>query len=656
MDEQLVVTAQTLQLNPHLERADMPGGVIVLKNVPARKYLTVSYAQWNMLRNFVNPATVPDVLRAVILNRSALALREFYELVVKARKVGVLLTQRQTQPSIVHARRWWLSLEPYTPIVLTLAGIIAVITMLAIRPLPVPHELTKPQAINVAIGWGTVCVALSLGYVLAASVLRKGGGEVYDVKLQVLSLTPYVKIDLSDGRMMTRSVQAGLWAALTTPMVLAALAMLIWRPEWAAVPVLGMLYLLRPLGGGAASRVFSAMCRGHVLDTQKEMMFSLNKLWRVRMALGLARVSFGYIALRLLWAILWVGFMAFLVCRAADIEAKALLLTKSYWVQVLQGLAVILGLVMLVMAGVPATRACWQLTKGWYRKVRRWHMRWFGAKAETMSEEVLKRVLADSMLFRRLPPSDRTELLRVGKVVRHGAMKTLMGFADGPEHVSVIISGQVSVYRRLLSGRPECVSTLSEGDVYGAHALLDPARSNMQVRTVTPVVALVFPAEEFKSRVIGGLGLSVANDLVHKFPFLRDAVICSQWHPQAVVRFCQLAMLSSYDDGAMIVAEKQDNHQFFIVYEGRVSVRQTRRMRATLGRGHFFGEIGLLQNSTATADVVARGHVRCLTISKNEFLRFMTHNPVVGLQLERISSKRLGYPVFPLRGSSFDIR
>ncbi len=656
MDEQLVVTAQTLQLNPSLERADMPGGVMVLKNVPARKYLTVSYAQWNLLRNFVNPATAPDVLRAVILNRSALPLREYYELIIKARAVGVLLTSRQTTAPIVHARQWWLPLEPYTPIVLTLAGLIAVITMLAIRPLPLPTVLTKENVIGLLIGWGTVCVALSLGYILAASVLRKGGGEVYEFKPKWLSFTPHLHVDLGDAQMMGRTVQAGVWGALTTPLVLAVLAMLIWRPQWAAVPVLGMLFLLRPIGGGAVIRVFSALSRGHVLDTQKDLVFSLNKRWRVRLALGFARVSFAYVALRIVWGMLWVGFMAFLVCRAANIAMKDLLFTEGYWIQVAEVLGLIFGLVALVVVGVPASRALWQITRTRAQQIRQWHRRWFGSKTEEVSDEVLLRALADSMLFRRLPPADRAELIKVGKVVRHGAMKTLMGFADAPSQVGVIVIGKVSLYRRLLSGRPDCVARLREGDVFGAHALLDSARANMQVRTTTPVVAFVFPVEEFKLKVIGRLGLQVTNDLVHKFPFLRDSKICRQWHPQAVVRFCQLSSVLACDDGSLIVEEKQDNHQFFIVYEGQVSVRRSRRMRAKLGVGHFFGEIGLLQNSTATADVMARGQVRCLTISKTDFLRFMTHNPVVGLQLERVSSRRLGCPIFPLQGSSFDIR
>ena len=104
------------------------------------------------------------------------------------------------------------------------------------------------------------------------------------------------------------------------------------------------------------------------------------------------------------------------------------------------------------------------------------------------------------------------------------------------------------------------------------------------------------------------------------------------------------------------MAERQDSHQFYVVYEGCVQVKRGKKLLSRLEPGGFFGEISLLQNSSAIADVVTREHVRCLTFTKADFLRFMTHNPLVGLQLERISSERLGYPLFPLRSHSFDVR
>lgn len=69
--------------------------------------------------------------------------------------------------------------------------------------------------------------------------------------------------------------------------------------------------------------------------------------------------------------------------------------------------------------------------------------------------------------------------------------------------------------------------------------------------------------------------------------------------------------------------------------------------------GEFFGEIGLMQNSSPNATVTANEGTRCLRIPRIELLRFVTHNYAVALEIERVSSKRLGRPLFPLRSGDF---
>ena len=197
---------------------------------------------------------------------------------------------------------------------------------------------------------------------------------------------------------------------------------------------------------------------------------------------------------------------------------------------------------------------------------------------------------------------------------------------------------------------------LKEGDVFGMHELLDPDRQQAQVRALTPVLVLSIPIREFERRAVTPIGIPLANNLAQKAPFLRELPFCAYWHPQAVARFTQIASMIRYNNGELIVVERQDSQQFFLIYEGRVAVRKAGRVRNKLRSGAFFGEISLLQNSASVSDVMAVEETRCLTISKSDFLRFVTHNPHVAIQLERISSKRLGHPVFPCNYRSFDAR
>jgi CRP-like cAMP-binding protein len=229
-------------------------------------------------------------------------------------------------------------------------------------------------------------------------------------------------------------------------------------------------------------------------------------------------------------------------------------------------------------------------------------------------------------------------------------------FPDKNTDVGVILSGRMMVYRRTRAGRAEKALILSEGDVFGAHALLDPDRQQVQIRTLSPVVAMMIPMAEFERRVLRPFGTPLAADLLHKVPFLRSVSFCGSWHPQAMARFAQLATIVSYNEGDVIVTDRQESQQFYVVYEGQVHVKKGKRTRAKLKPGAFFGEVSILQNSAAVSDVVAKEASRCLAISKADFLRFVTHNPLVSLQLEEISSRRLGRPIFPLSGVSFEGR
>ncbi len=655
MDEQLVLTAQTLKLNPDLRRADVTGDVFVVKNVPARKYLTVSVNQWNLLRNFGNPATVPDVLRAVIMNRTCLPLREYYELVLKAHRAGVLHAAKQAEPE-VRASRWVLPLNPWVAIVLTLVcGVAAGLLLYQQR---VPHLGLWPREVlfNLAIGWGILIAAVSLGQVLAASVLHSGRGEVYQPRFHWLRPVPYFGVRLDDACMTSVPTQVGIECARLLPVLGSAAALWHYRPEWGLPHLVAVLVMLRPVAGACVPRMLSTLCRGAVLDTQKNFLFGLNRRWKAALKVGLARISPLYVAARILWGAAWIVLCVFVVLRLLNQSVHDVLGSATYWREVGLVFSGLLAAALLAYVLVPVARATWVSTRERFRRIGRFFRRWKVNTAEPASPEQVSRLMAESLLFRRISPAERTALMQAGQIKVFPGLKTFQRFADKNTEVGLILSGKVRLFRRTQAGRAERALTLLEGDVFGAHALLDPDRQQVQLRALTPVVALLLPMAEFEARVLRPLGTPVVHDLLHKVPFLRGVSFCASWHPQAMARFAQLASVVSYGEGDVIVAERQDSHQFYVVYEGQVAVKRRTRTKARLKPGAFFGEVSILQNSSAVSDVVAREPSRCLTISRADFLRFVTHNPLVSLQLEEISSRRLGRPIFPLSGSSFDVR
>jgi len=142
---------------------------------------------------------------------------------------------------------------------------------------------------------------------------------------------------------------------------------------------------------------------------------------------------------------------------------------------------------------------------------------------------------------------------------------------------------------------------------------------------------------------------------MHKHLFLKNSSpLCADWRPAAIARFADLADTALHAAGNRIIARGGEVPNLYVLYEGHARSRDERKRTAKINPGDFFGEISLLQTSSAVADVEAREEARSLVINRVEFIRFMTRNHHVALKLERLCSRRLGRPIFPLERSAFE--
>jgi CRP-like cAMP-binding protein len=286
-------------------------------------------------------------------------------------------------------------------------------------------------------------------------------------------------------------------------------------------------------------------------------------------------------------------------------------------------------------------------------RLRLWHRRWLSRGAAMPDESTRLKALASSSVISSLQPPERKELARAMAVRRHGPWKLLPESSGVPTQVSLIVSGKVSVRRVLASGRSVQVQVLSEGDIIGLHDLADPKFPSYRMRTLTPVTLLTTDRATAELLIVSKVPQALLTDMLLKLPFLRRISLCRNWHIQAIKRFAILSSISGFEPGEVILSEGQAVEDFFVIFQGDARVTQGKRHLAVVRAGEFFGEIGLMQNSTPNASVTARNGTRCLRIARTELLRFVTHNPTVALELERVSSKRLGRPLFPLKPGDF---
>ena len=233
-------------------------------------------------------------------------------------------------------------------------------------------------------------------------------------------------------------------------------------------------------------------------------------------------------------------------------------------------------------------------------------------------------------------------------VVKRGQYVLHEGESDG-DRLFIIFSGRVEVLRELKTGRMEKVSVLGRADVFGEVALIHHVPRNRSVRATKPSILLTIDEDTFRAAVLRYMDFKKVEQIVQKRAFLHRIPLCWEWQRNAIKRLAELSAVSGYRPRYKAVEEGTFNQFFYIVYEGVFNVEKKGTRVARLNVGDFFGEISILENSVSTADVVADRKSRCVAIHCNDFLRFLGEDYRVALYFERISSKRLKRPIFPLK-------
>jgi cytochrome P450/CRP-like cAMP-binding protein len=101
----------------------------------------------------------------------------------------------------------------------------------------------------------------------------------------------------------------------------------------------------------------------------------------------------------------------------------------------------------------------------------------------------------------------------------------------------------------------------------------------------------------------------------------------------------------SFEPGDVIIRQGERADRFYMLTDGEVEVvvgadGPAPRVVARLGRGEYFGEIGLLQNIRRTATVRAALPVTALALDRETFLEIVADNDLTAAEINRVVTRR----------------
>ena len=96
-----------------------------------------------------------------------------------------------------------------------------------------------------------------------------------------------------------------------------------------------------------------------------------------------------------------------------------------------------------------------------------------------------------------------------------------------------------------------------------------------------------------------------------------------------------------FADGQRVLRAGLSGAGFFVILEGHAAIEVDGEQPWTLGPGDFFGEASVLTGEPPSADVVAKGLLRCVVVAGPDLESFLLQRPHLLLRLLREEAHRL---------------
>ena len=133
-------------------------------------------------------------------------------------------------------------------------------------------------------------------------------------------------------------------------------------------------------------------------------------------------------------------------------------------------------------------------------------------------------------------------------------------------------------------------------------------------------------------------------DLLREAELLRKVPMFSKLDASKLKLLAFTSQLLRFEDREILFLVDDPADCAYVIMDGEVDVvadtEQGEIVATTLGRNDLCGEMAVLSKSGRSATIRARGHVEALRISDDAFIRLLTENPSVAMDvMKQLSDK-----------------
>ena len=134
-------------------------------------------------------------------------------------------------------------------------------------------------------------------------------------------------------------------------------------------------------------------------------------------------------------------------------------------------------------------------------------------------------------------------------------------------------------------------------------------------------------------------------DLLQEAELLRKVPMFSRLEPAKLKLLAFTSESLSFDDGEMLFSVGEPADCAYVIMDGEVEVMADTEageiVAVTLSKNELFGEMAVLSHAPRSATLRAKGSLMALRISEEAFIKLLTDNPDVSLDVMRQLTDKL---------------
>ncbi|MGB0371010.1 MAG: cyclic nucleotide-binding domain-containing protein [Opitutales bacterium] len=625
----------------------------VVKQIPSQRYLGLTPDQHQILKRFKEPKKVSEVLADLIRERKCPSLKNYYELILKAVDAGILHTGTEQEAREVNALSWPLKVGPQLTTCIAWAGILSAIICPLYFGLEVPDH-TWELGTGIAL---TIFCAI-LGQVLAASHLRWAHGEIYGPHFIWASLVPRIAFDLSDAGLMNSTVRQRIALLEIAPQLCFLGIVTSFFPSLGYIAFTGAVLLTLPVAGSPMLYYLRARFDSQPLSTNRDFLFNPNRvfwnIFRLKPRPGRGR----FIINNAIATAIWLLIVYCVNLRVFDLNATELFSRAYNEYRIVSILVLATVFVSMFLSGFSGLSLLLRNLRALYNRPskRRRRIKIDGSHVNPKDHVAIAAFLKKCYIIDQLSLDDRTllELAKSSQIVTYPSGSAIIEEGERGNDFYIILKGETEIIRTDISGRESISAELGSGEAFGEIALLENTERTRTVRAESKTTLIQIERDVFYNTLVSQVGRKQFEALLQKQAFLRRLPFTEDWPQEALRDFADNMDIVEHPRNTCMLKRGHDNRFFFIVYEGHFDVRVNKKQVGKIEPGEFVGEISLLQNSAAMADVVATEDSSCYAMDRQEFIKFISEDFIISMYFEKVSTQRLKRPLFPLNGVSLE--